>query len=168
MITAEVSHVNADAEVVLEYNSKNKLPTDDVILSEDFSKVTVYSRSFTDTITTTDLPEVGQIHKTYPAHSFSIGDEVEVAMHFNLLLTDAISGISDATVWTIGKNVVDSINTSDTPTIGEIHRVSPTDGVTASDVLVADYDGMLNTNMLNTRVLSVGSLEVSVTDIQIT
>jgi len=34
MIAAEVSYINADAEVVSEYNSKNKLPTDSATISD--------------------------------------------------------------------------------------------------------------------------------------
>jgi len=84
-----------------------------------------------------------------------------------LLFTDSISS-SDATTWTIGKNVTESISTGDTPSIGDIHRVSPTDSISASDLQTAYHDGMLNTNMLNTRLISTGDLEVLISDISVT
>ena len=82
-------------------------------------------------------------------------------------LTDSISS-SDATTWTIGKNFTESISTGDTPSVGDIHRVSPTDGISASDAVTFLHDGMLNTNMLNTRLISVGSLVVDADDVVIT
>lgn len=166
-LSAEVQSQRIFAEIALEFNSKNKLPTDTVTINEDFSRTTAYIREFTDDITLVDTPDVGQIYREDPANSVSIGDEVAVAIQYNLLFTDSITS-SEIATWTIGKNIVESISTNDTPSIGDIHRVSPSDSLTASDILLADYDGMLNTNMLNTRVLSVGSLEVSVSDVQIT
>jgi len=166
-IAAIVTYQKAASDVSLEYDSKNKQPIDTVTINEDVSRTTAYIREFTDDITLVDIPDVGQIYRENPANSVSIGDEVAVAIQYNLLFTDSITS-SEIATWTIGKNIVESISTNDTPSIGDIYRVSPSDSLTASDVLLADYDGMLNTNMLNTRVLSVGSLEVSVSDVQIT
>lgn len=165
MIAAEVSYINADAEVVTDYNSKNKLLTDTTTVSEVISTTTVYSRVFTDSITIVDTPDIGQIHKESPAHSVSIGDEL--AIQFNLSITDSISS-SETFVWTVSKNLTESISTGDTPSIGDIHRVSPTDSVTASDLLTMYHDGMLNTNMLNTRLISTGDLEVLVSNVSVT
>jgi len=165
MIAAEVSYINADAEVVTDYNSKNKLLTEAVTTSDAFSSTTVYSRVFTDSITIVDTPDIGQIHKENPAHSVSIGDEL--AIQFNLSITDSISS-SETFVWTVSKNLTESISTGDTPSIGDIHRVSPTDSVTASDLLTMYHDGMLNTNMLNTRLISTGDLEVITSDVSVT
>jgi hypothetical protein len=164
-----VDYVDASVDVLLDFDSKNKEflgeNGDDVTLSEVFSSTTVYSRTFTDSITLVDDPDIGQIHKEYPEHSVSIGDEL--AIQFNLSLTDSISS-SDATTWTIGKNFTESISTGDTPSIGDIHRVSPTDSISASDLQTAYHDGMLNTNMLNTRLISTGDLEVLISDISVT
>ena len=165
MIAAEVSYINADAEIVTDYNSKNKLLTEAVTTSDAFSSTTVYSRVFTDSITIVDTPDIGQIHKESPAHSVSIGDEL--AIQFNLSITDSISS-SETFVWTVSKNLTESISTGDTPSIGDIHRVSPTDSVTASDLLTMYHDGMLNTNMLNTRLISTGDLEVITSDVSVT
>ena len=165
MIAAEVSYINADAEVVTDYNSKNKLLTDTTTVSEVISTTTVYSRVFTDSITIVDTPDIGQIHKESPAHSVSIGDEL--AIQFNLSITDSISS-SETFVWTVSKNLTESISTGDTPSIGDIHRVSPTDSVAVSDLLTTYHDGMLNTNMLNTRLISTGDLEVLVSNVSVT
>jgi len=167
MIAAEVSYINADAEIVTDYNSKNKLLTEAVTTSDAFSSTTVYSRVFTDSITIVDTPDIGQIHKESPAHSVSIGDEISVAVQYNLAITDAISS-SETFVWTVSKNLTESISTGDTPSIGDIHRVSPTDSVAVSDLLTTYHDGMLNTNMLNTRLISTGDLEVITSDISVT
>ena len=124
MITADVNHVDADVVIVTDYNSKNKLLTETVTTSDVISTTTAYSRTFTDSVTVVDTPEIGQIHKENPAHSVSIGDEVEVAMHFNLLLTDSISS-SETFAWTFGKNLTDSVSTGDTPGIGQIYHENP-------------------------------------------
>jgi hypothetical protein len=165
MIAAEVSYINADAEIVTDYNSKNKLLTDTTTVSEVISTTTVYSRVFTDSITIVDTPDIGQIHKENPAHSVSIGDAL--AIQFNLSLTDSISS-SETFVWTVSKNLTESISTGDTPGIGQIHHVNPTDSVAVSDLLVTYHDGMLNTNMLNTRLISTGDLEVLVSNVSVT
>ena len=109
MISADVSYINADAEIVTDYNSKNKLLTEAVTTSDAFSSTTVYSRVFTDSITIVDTPDIGQIH-----------------------------------------------------------HVNPTDSVTVSDLMITYHDGMLNTNMLNTRLISAGDLEVLVSDVSVT
>ena len=164
-----IDYVDPSVGVFLDYDSKNKEflgeNGETLTLSEVFSSTTVYVREFTDSITLVDDPDIGQIHKEYPEHSVSIGDEL--AIQFNLSLTDSISS-SDATTWTIGKNFTESISTGDTPSVGDIHRVSPTDGISASDAVTFLHDGMLNTNMLNTRLISVGSLVVDADDVVIT
>ena len=164
-----VDYVDPSIDIFLDYDSKNKEflgeNGETLTLSESFSSTTAYIRAFTDSITLVDDPDIGQIHKTYPEHSVSIGDEL--AIQFNLSLTDSISS-SDATTWTIGKNFTESISTGDTPSVGDIHRVSPTDGISASDAVTFLHDGMLNTNMLNTRLISVGSLVVDADDVVIT
>ena len=167
MIAAEVSYINADAEIVTDYNSKNKLLTEAVTTSDAFSSTTVYSRVFTDSITIVDTPDIGQIHKESPAHSVSITEEISVAVQYNLAITDSISS-SETFVWTVSKNLTESISTGDTPGIGQIHHVNPTDSVTVSDLLVTYHDGMLNTNMLNTRLISTGDLEVLVSNVSVT
>jgi len=88
-------------------------------------------------------------------------------IEFNLSFTDSISS-SETFAWTVDKNLTESISTGDTPSIGDIHRVSPTDGISASDAVTLLHDGMLNTNMLNTRLISVGSLVVDADDVVIT
>ena len=164
-----VDYVDPSIDIFLDYDSKNKEflgeNGETLTLSESFSSTTLYVREFTDSIEVVDTPDIGQIHKEYPEHSVSIGDEL--AIQFNLSLTDSISS-SDATTWTIGKNFTESISTGDTPSVGDIHRVSPTDGISASDAVTFLHDGMLNTNMLNTRLISVGSLVVDADDVVIT
>ena len=186
-----IDYVDPSVGIFLDYDSKNKeflgANGETVTLSESFSRTVPYIRAFTDSITLISDPTIGQIHKSYPDHSVSIGDEITVAAQYNLLFTDSISS-SDATTWTIGKNFTESISTGDTPSIGQIHHenptdgvtvsdtpsigqiyhVSPTDGVSASDATTVLHDGMLNTNMLNTRLLSVGSLVVDADDVVIT
>ena len=107
-------------------------------------------------------------------------------MQFNLAISDSLSS-SDSLVWTFGKNVTESITTSDTPGIGKIHKVNesdsvtagdtpgigqiyhvdPTDSVSVSDSVLMYHDGMLNTNMLNTRLISAGDLAVTGDDVNI-
>ena len=164
-----VDYVDPSIDIFLDYDSKNKEflgeNGETLTLSESFSSTTDYIRAFTDSITLVDDPDIGQIHKEYPEHSVSIGDEL--AIQFNLSLTDSISS-SETFTWTVSKNVTESISTGDTPSIGDIHRVSPTDSISASDLLTTYHDGMLNTNMLNTRLISTGDLEVLVSDISVT
>ena len=164
-----VNYVNPSTDIFLDYDSKNREflgeNGETLTLSESFSSTTDYIRAFTDSIILVDDPDIGQIHKEYPEHSVSIGDEL--AIQFNLSLTDSISS-SETFTWTVSKNVTESISTGDTPSIGDIHRVSPTDSISASDLLTTYHDGMLNTNMLNTRLISTGDLEVLVSDISVT
>ena len=164
-----VDYVDPSIDIFLDYDSKNKEflgeNGETLTLSESFSSTTAYIRAFTDSIILVDDPDIGQIHKENPAHSVSIGDEL--AIQFNLSLTDSISS-SETFTWTVSKNVTESISTGDTPSIGDIHRVSPTDSISASDLLTTYHDGMLNTNMLNTRLISTGDLEVLVSDISVT
>jgi len=166
-----VDYVDASVDIVLDFDSKNKEflgdNADGITLSEVFSRTVVYSRTFTDSITVIDTPDIGQIHKENPAHSVSITEEISVALQYNLLFTDSISS-SETFAWTVSKNLTESISTGDTPGIGQIHHVNPTDSVTASDLLTMYHDGMLNTNMLNTRLISTGDLEVITSDISVT
>ena len=166
-----IDYVDPSVGIFLDYDSKNKEflgeNGETLTLSDAFSRTVPYIRAFTDSITLISDPTIGQIHKSYPDHSVSIGDEIAVAAQYNLLFTDSISS-SDATTWTIGKNFTESISTGDTPSVGDIHRVSPTDGISASDAVTFLHDGMLNTNMLNTRLISVGSLTVDADDVVIT
>ena len=164
-----VNYVNPSTDIFLDYDSKNKEflgeNGETLTLSESFSSTTAYIRAFTDSITLVDDPDIGQIHKEYPEHSASIGDEL--AIQFNLAFTDSISS-SETFALTVGKNLTDSVSTGDTPSIGDIHRVSPEDGISVSDAITYLHDGMLNTNMLNTRLISVGSLVVDADDVVIT
>ena len=164
-----VDYVDPSIDIFLDYDSKNKEflgeNGETLTLSESFSSTTDYIRAFTDSIILVDDPDIGQIHKEYPEHSVSIGDAL--AIQFNLSLTDSISS-SETFAWTVSKNVTESISTGDTPSIGDIHRVSPTDSISASDLQTTYHDGMLNTNMLNTRLISAGDLEVLVSDISVT
>ena len=148
VISADVSSVNATVDIQLDFNSKNKLLTDTTTVSDVFSSTTIYSRAFTESIVT-------------------IEDEIVVAIQYNLAITDAISS-SDAFLWTVDKNIVETISTGDTPTIGQIYLVNPTESITVSDLMVTYHDGMLNTNMLNTRLISTGDLEVLVSDVSVT
>ncbi len=148
VISADVSSVNATVDIQLDFNSKNKLLTDTTTVSDVFSSTTIYSRAFTESIVT-------------------IEDEIVVAVQYNLAITDAISS-SDAFLWTVDKNIVETISTGDTPTIGQIYLVNPTESITVSDLMVTYHDGMLNTNMLNTRLISTGDLEVLVSDVSVT
>ena len=148
VISADVSSVNATVDIQLDFNSKNKLLTDTTTVSDVFSSTTIYSRAFTESIVT-------------------IEDEIVVAVQYNLAITDAISS-SDAFLWTVDKNIVETISTGDTPSIGQIYHVNPTESITVSDLMVTYHDGMLNTNMLNTRLISTGDLEVLVSDVSVT
>ena len=147
VISVDVSSVNATVDIQLDFNSKNKLLTDTTTVSDVFSSTTIYSRAFTESIVT-------------------IEDEIVVAVQYNLAITDAISS-SDAFLWTVDKNIVETISTGDTPTIGQIYLVNPTESITVSDIMVTYHDGMLNTNMLNTRLISTGDLEVLVSDVSV-
>ena len=166
-----VDYVDPSVDIFLDYDSKNKEflgeNGETVTLSDVFSHTVVYSRAFTDSITVVSDPTIGQIYKENPAHSVSIGDEVEVAMQFNLLITDSISS-SETFAWTVGKNFTESISTGDTPGIGQIYHENPTDGISVSDAVTYLHDGMLNTNMLNTRLISAGSLVVDADDVSVT
>ena len=147
MITAEVSHVNADTDVVLEYNSKNKL--------------------LTDTVTTADTPTLSMIYNREFTDSATLVEEIAIAVQYNLAFTESLS-TSDTFSWTSIQNIAESIGTGDTPSVGDIFRENPTDGISVSDELTFFHDGMLNTNILNTRLISVGSQEVTGDDVTIT
>ena len=128
-ISAVVTYQNAASDIALDFDSKNRLPTDAVTLDD------------------------------------STGITVQV--QYNLAITDSIAS-TEAFSWTSVQNIAESIGTGDTPGIGQIYPVTPTDGISVSDSLVFFHDGMLNTNMLNTRLISAGSSPESGTDINIT
>jgi len=75
-----VDYVDPSIDIFLDYDSKNKEflgeNGETLTLSESFSSTTAYIRAFTDSITLVDDPDIGQIHKEYPEHSVSIGDEL--------------------------------------------------------------------------------------------
>lgn len=148
-IAAVVTYQNATTDIAVEYDSKNKLPVETVTL-DDSTGVTVqvdYNKAFTDSVT--------------------LAEEILVAVQYNLAFTESVS-TNDAFSWTSVQNIAESIGTGDTPGIGQIYPVTPTDGISVSDTLVFFHDGMLNTNMLNTRLISAGSTPESGTDITVT
>ena len=148
-IAAVVTYQNATTDITVEYDSKNKLPVETVSL-DDSTGITIqvdYSKTLTDSVT--------------------LAEEILVAVQYNLAFTESVS-TSEAFSWTSVQNIAESIGTGDTPGIGQIYPVTPTDGVSVSDSLVFFHDGMLNTNMLNTRLISAGSTPESGTDINIT
>ena len=148
-ISAVVTYQNAASDIALDFDSKNRLPADAVTL-DDTTGVTVqvdYNKAFTDSV--------------------ALAEEILVAVQYNLAITDSIAS-TEAFSWTSVQNIAESIGTGDTPGIGQIYPVTPTDGISVSDSLVFFHDGMLNTNMLNTRLISAGSSPESGTDINIT
>ena len=148
-ISAVVTYQNTTSDIALDFDSKNRLPTDAVTL-DDSTGITVqvdYNKALTDSVT--------------------LAEEILVAVQYNLAITDSI-GSTEAFSWTSVQNIAESIGTGDTPGIGQIYPVTPTDGISVSDSLVFFHDGMLNTNMLNTRLISAGSSPESGTDINIT
>ena len=148
-ISAVVSYENATTDIQLEFDSKNKLPVDTVVLDDSVGVVIQvdYSKEHTDSVT--------------------LAEEILVSAQYNLVITDSISS-SETFAWTTVQNLTDSVNTGDTPGIGQIHKVYPTDSVSVADIKTTYHDGMLNTNMLNTRLISLGSLEILVYDVTIT
>ena len=148
-ISAVVSYENATTDIQLEFDSKNKLPVDTVVLDDSLGIVIQvdYSKEYTDSVT--------------------LAEEILVAAQYNLVITDSISS-SETFAWTTVQNLTDSVNTGDTPGIGQIHKVYPNDSVSVADIKTTYHDGMLNTNMLNTRLISVGRLEILVDDVIIT
>ena len=148
-ISAVVTYQNTTSDIALDFDSKNRLPADAVTL-DDSTGVTVqvdYNKAYTDSVT--------------------LAEEILVAVQYNLAITDSI-GSTEAFSWTSVQNIAESIGTGDTPGIGQIYPVTPTDGISVSDSLVFFHDGMLNTNMLNTRLISAGSTPESGTDIIVT
>ena len=148
-ISAVVTYQNTTSDIALDFDSKNRLPVDAVTL-DDSTGVTIqvdYNKAYTDSVT--------------------LAEEILVAVQYNLAITDSISS-TEAFSWTSVQNIAESIGTGDTPGIGQIYPVTPTDGISVSDTLVFFHDGMLNTNMLNTRLISAGSTPESGTDITVT
>ena len=148
-ISAVVTYQNTTSDIALDFDSKNRLPVDAVTL-DDSTGVTVqvdYNKAYTDSVT--------------------LAEEILVAVQYNLAITASISS-TEAFSWTSVQNIAESIGTGDTPGIGQIYPVTPTDGISVSDTLVFFHDGMLNTNMLNTRLISAGSTPESGTDITVT
>ena len=146
-IAAVITHQNAQTDVALEYDSKNKEPAETVTVAEVLTSTMVFNRVYTDSVT--------------------LAEEVLISTQYNLAFTESISS-SEALSWTSVQNIAESIGTGDTPGIGDIFHENPTDGVSISDSLVFFHDGMLNTNMLNTRLISAGSTPESGTDVNIT
>ena len=148
-ISAVVTYQNTTSDIALDFDSKNRLTVDAVTL-DDSTGVTIqvdYSKAFTDSV--------------------ALAEEILVAVQYNLAITDSIAS-TEAFSWTSVQNIAESIGTGDTPGIGQIYPVTPTDGISVSDTLVFFHDGMLNTNMLNTRLISAGSTPESGTDIIVT
>ena len=148
-ISAVVTYQNTTSDIALDFDSKNKLPVDAVTL-DDSTGITIqvdYNKAVTDSV--------------------ALAEEILVAVQYNLAITDSI-GSTEAFSWTSVQNIAESIGTGDTPGIGQIYPVTPTDGISVSDTLVFFHDGMLNTNMLNTRLISAGSTPESGTDITVT
>ena len=148
-IAAVVTYQNATTDITVEYDSKNKLPVETVSL-DDSTGITVqvdYNKTYTDSV--------------------AFAEEILIAVQYNLAFTESVS-TSDTFSWEIVQNIAESIGTGDTPGIGQIYPVTPTDGVSVSDSLVFFHDGMLNTNMLNTRLISAGSTPESGTDVTVT
>jgi len=146
-IAAEVTYQKAHADVTLEYDSKNKEPAETITVSEVFTSTMVFNKTYTDSVT--------------------LAEEILISTQYNLAFTESISS-SDTFAWTTVQNLTDAINTGDTPAIGQIYHVNPTENVTVSDLLATYQDGMLNTNMFNTRLISAGSTEILVDDVTIT
>ena len=146
---ATIDYLLPIADIVLEYNSKNKQSADDITL-DDTTGITIqvdFNREHADSIT--------------------FAEEIIVAAQYNLVIEDSISN-TEAFSWASVHNVTESIGTGDTPGIGQIYPVTPTgDSISVSDITTFFHDGMLNTNMLNTRLISVGSLEVHGEDVDI-
>ena len=148
-ISAVVTYQNTTSDIALDFDSKNKLPVDAVTL-DDSTGITIqvdYNKAVTDSV--------------------ALAEEILVAVQYNLAITDSIAS-TEAFSWTSVQNIAESIGTGDTPGIGQIYPVTPTDGISVSDTLVFFHDGMLNTNMLNTRLISAGSTPESGTDITVT
>jgi hypothetical protein len=148
-ISAVVTYQNTTSDIALDFDSKNRLPADAVTL-DDSTGITIqvdYSKTLTDSVT--------------------LAEEILVAVQYNLAITDSIAS-TEAFSWTSVQNIAESIGTGDTPGIGQIYPVTPTDGISVSDSLIFFHDGMLNTNMLNTRLISAGSTPESGTDIIVT
>jgi hypothetical protein len=148
-IAAVVTYQNATTDIAIEYDSKNKLPVETVSLDDSTGIIIQvdYNKAATDSVT--------------------LAEEILVAVQYNLAFTESVS-TSEAFSWTSVQNIAESIGTGDTPGIGQIYPVTPTDGITVSDSLVFFHDGMLNTNMLNTRLISAGSTPESGTDVTVT
>jgi len=144
---AIVDYVLPVADIKLEFNSKNKQPTDTVTATDVLVANMDYSREFTDSVT--------------------LAEEIIKSVQYNLEFTESLS-TSETFSWTTVQNIAETIGTGDTPGIGQIYPVTPTDSVSVSDSVTFLHDGMLNTNMLNTRLISVGSTEVSGDDVNIT
>ena len=144
-ISAVVTYQNTTSDIALDFDSKNKLPVDAVTLDDSAGVIIQvdYNKAHTDSVT--------------------LAEEILVAVQYNLAITDSISS-TEAFSWTSVQNIAESIGTGDTPGIGQIYPVTPTDGISVSDTLVFFHDGMLNTNMLNTRLISAGSTPESGTD----
>ncbi len=172
MIKVVVSYVKAAVDIVLDYNSKNKR------FGEDASE----------SVTASDTPQIEAAYIRSAEDSVTVAEQIILNTQFNLEFTETLSSSDTFNGWDLGKGIDDSITTGDTPGIGAIHKVNPTDTVTTGDtpgigaihvvsqselVTVSDakmitHDGMLNTNMINTRLIADGDTDVTGTNITIT
>ena len=148
---AEITYTKPIADIVLEYNSKNR----------------EFGREATEPVTLTETIAISNVFNRTYADSVTLAENIVVAAQFNLEIADTLSA-SDTFSWSYGKNLTETITTGDTPGIGDIHKVNPSDSISVSDARTMWHDGMLNTNMINTRLIAVGSTETQEDDVNIT
>lgn len=146
-----ITYVNASTDIELEYNSKNKEfgrdGLENVTVADIFTKTVAFNRPQTD--------------------SLSIAEQIVLSVQYNLAFSESLTS-TDAFSWTLAQTISDSVVTADTPGIGAIHKVSPSESISVADMQMMYHDGMLNTNMLNTRLISAGDTAVTGTDVTIT
>lgn len=148
---AEITYTKPIADIVLEYNSKNK----------------EFGREATEPVTLTETIAISNVFNRTYADSVTVAESIVIAAQFNLEIADTLSA-SDTFSWSYAKNLTETITTGDTPGIGDIHKVNPSDSISVSDARTMWHDGMLNTNMINTRLIAVGSTETQEDDVNIT
>ena len=152
MIKVVVSYVKAAVEIVLDYNSKNKR----------------FGQDGSEAVTVTDTPEISTAYTRSPEDAVTVAEQIVLNTQWNLEFTETLSSSDALSGWSLDRKIDDSITTGDTPGIGAIHKVNPSDSISVSDARTMWHDGMLNTNMINTRLIGVGSTEVSEDDVNIT
>ena len=147
----DIVYVNATTDIELEYNSKNKEfgrdGLENVTVADIFTKTVQFNRPQTD--------------------SLSIAEQFVLAVQYNLAFSESLTS-TDTFSWTLAQTISDSVVTADTPGIGAIHKVSPSESISVLDMQMMYHDGMLNTNMLNTRLISAGDTAIVGTDVTIT